>query len=694
MGCSSAAWARISRWLLPAAAVAGIAASAPSAAAGITYEATVLADGPVGYWRFEETTALDPVADSAPAGGAQDGAYGGTAALDPLGRVGQAMRVTPGGGTGGFADVPVPITASFTAEAWVKSATASYNANGWMPNRRSANGFFMHPNENSTAFRGFVVSSSGGSSQVAQVGVENIQLWHHYVVTYDDATKTGRVLIDGIEMGSSTFPGLVRDPSADISVSIGRDTYSPGSADRQGDGWLDEVAVYQSPLAADALERHFLVGISPDWYDAGLRRFAGPGDLDLDGQMVYAVALGDGSAATLGTIRDATFTGEGVAGVSVSADSALGAWGTRPDYGPTAEDDVLATAMHSVRYDSGANATLDRVDVGLSVIPSATYKVQMLFSENDPNVLPGQRLFDVAVEETGLSFDEFDARYAQGPTVGGAPTRGIVVTQEAYASDPQLNLSVLRGSTGTNQDPILGGVTLELLHNPVFHGPEDLDFFGDFVYAIDAGVNSGDTIGRIGDAVFTGEQTPGATVLAERRLATWNPRPEYGDSSEANVLEALMHSIAYDSKTDTTMPGVEVSLQVEPGQKYLLQLLFSENANTTRSFDIEVEGELLIDEYQIKLITQQTGGVPTAGAVFSHAFFAEDDLFTFRLLNGSSLGNGDPILNAFTLQIVPEPSSLVLLGLGALGLAPLRRRGRGRRSPDLRSKTRRLNCVA
>jgi hypothetical protein len=38
------------------------------------------------------------------------------------------------------------------------------------------------------------------------------------------------------------------------------------------------------------------------------------------------------------------------------------------------------------------------------------------------------------------------------------------------------------------------------------------------------------------------------------------------------------------------------------------------------------------------------------------------------------VGDGNPILNGLTLEVVPEPSSLVLFALGLLGLRPRRRK--------------------
>lgn len=223
----------------------------------------------------------------------------------------------------------------------------------------------------------------------------------------------------------------------------------------------------------------------------------------------------------------------------------------------------------------------------------------------------------------------------------------------------------------------------------VFNGPTapSLQFQGHFLYAVDVGNTTSGTIGKIGDAVFTGQNVPGVSLSYQTLLPTWGNKPEYGNTPEANLLETLMHSIVYTPATNQN--GVKVELDVTPGETYYLQLFFSENDPGLfayyggRSFDILVEGQTVFDDFTASAMVGSFTGNPTLGVVFSTLVRPMDNKLTIELLPTSPLfGNHDPILNAFTLQLVPEPSAILLLGLatalvGPAGLWLRRRRGIG-----------------
>lgn len=225
----------------------------------------------------------------------------------------------------------------------------------------------------------------------------------------------------------------------------------------------------------------------------------------------------------------------------------------------------------------------------------------------------------------------------------------------------------------------------------VFDGPTSpaLDFQGHFVYAVDVGNLTSGTIGRIGDAVFTGHAasgTPqnGVTITYTTLLGTWGNKPEYGNTPEANLLETMMHSIVYTPSTNQN--GVKVELDVVPGYTYHLQLIFSENDPALfslyggRSFDILVDGQTLFDDFTASGMVGTFTGSPTLGVVFSTLVRPQSNKLTIQLLPTSPLyNNHDPILNAFTLELVPEPSTLLMLGLAGLLVVPAGLRLRRRR---------------
>lgn len=430
--------------------------------AGPTYDQIVLSDNPTAYWRFEEANTGLPAADSATGDGAQNGAYNGTAALVP-GIVGQGLDVTPTGvgvGGGWVQAGGVNTAEQLTVEVWAKSDTANWNAFGWLASARVNDGFIVHSSPGGRTWQSYVLDSGGGFQQIGGQTPADIQGWHHYVVTYDESANTGVMYFDGVRVVRNGGMNRNRSASSTMTVWLGRDS-TLGGADREGDGKLDEAAVYTSALNGVQVRKHYQAALGQPYFTGA--RFTGPGELDLDGIFPYAIDIGDTSGNTVATIGQATFTGENVAGFSISSDSLLGAWGTKPDYGSTPEDDALENMMHSIRYDSAGNViqTAVQIDMDLPNL-SFPYKLQLIFSENDPFLSsPGLRSFDITVEGVSL-LDEFDTLEIQ-QAWSGTPAAGAVLTYEFWPTDSQLNILITNGSFYANRDTPINALTLEMV---------------------------------------------------------------------------------------------------------------------------------------------------------------------------------------------------------------------------------------
>jgi len=202
---------------------------------------------------------------------------------------------------------------------------------------------------------------------------------------------------------------------------------------------------------------------------------------------------------------------------------------------------------------------------------------------------------------------------------------------------------------------------------------EGLDLAGTFAHAINVGgaeiAVGGLTFTDGSEAGMAGGSSPGATITDANEAPGWNPGDDYGDSAADDALEAVMLDIRWN-----TPPGLDIDLTVDPGQLYKLQLLFSEQC-CDRGWDISVEGELSIDN--LNLPEMQGGiGVPDQGVVFTQIVSSDDDVLSIMMGgNNPEVGDRNPILQGLTLEVVPEPSTWVLLGLGSLAfLAVIRRR--------------------
>ncbi|MCA9216315.1 MAG: hypothetical protein KDB27_24775 [Planctomycetales bacterium] len=181
---------------------------------------------------------------------------------------------------------------------------------------------------------------------------------------------------------------------------------------------------------------------------------------------------------------------------------------------------------------------------------------------------------------------------------------------------------------------------------------EGLDFDGTFVYAVDVGGLGGQIVG---DAEFTdgSEQgmfdgeSEGVFITDANEILDWHPGADYGDSEADDELESVMQSIRWN-----VPPGLEIEADVVEGEQYKLQLLFAENC-CDRGFDISIEGELAVDDFNIQLMQDGIANGSQA-AYFTHTFVAGDNTLNIEL-GGSNAAAPDnnPILNGFTLELSP-----------------------------------------
>ena len=223
----------------------------------LTYAAAVLADNPTGFWQMDEIGG-GTLIDSAPGGGVQNGTYYGnpTFAQPAAHATGTAsVRFDPTDTVNDYATVTnFPITQSFTIEWWAKSAAPTWNESGWFATERAANGFIMHPNEGATTWSAHVLDGSGGYHHIGthDPGAA-ITGWHHYALTYNAATDLGVMHFDGKPVVTNRAYATSRAATATVTVEIGRDD----AADRFGNGWLDDMAIYPAALTTEQISNHF-----------------------------------------------------------------------------------------------------------------------------------------------------------------------------------------------------------------------------------------------------------------------------------------------------------------------------------------------------------------------------------------------------------------------------------------------------
>ncbi|MBV8064680.1 MAG: hypothetical protein JOY73_04075, partial [Actinobacteria bacterium] len=272
--------ARLSRRLSPAVLLVvlvcagGAALPLAHAAGGTPYATVVLADHPVGYWKFNEqsgTTATDS------SGHGINGTYEGSPTLGVPGPIAgdSADTAVQFAGVAGqlvsFGDnFDMPGNQPFTVEVWVEpSSVPTTNfakiASKFDTGPPQSDGYALSLN----ASYGFSLDRwlNGTHTGAASYGHVVPGRWYYVVATYDGSTT--RIYVNG-EQGSA-----VPDPNQIESVA-GPMTMGDASSDTHGtdafSGALAQGAVYTSALSLARIRAHYAAAISASNSDYGLQK--------------------------------------------------------------------------------------------------------------------------------------------------------------------------------------------------------------------------------------------------------------------------------------------------------------------------------------------------------------------------------------------------------------------------------------
>src|SRR5450759_2593374 len=249
--------------------------------------------GPVGWWRFSDSSATAPlfvVTNGGSAGSAANGyvvqTVSDTPTLGQSGLIGNCVRFSNPGNTVGLCDSKIEVpwqsglnqNPPFSVEFWAKPNSLGADSTGFSPledfnpsgnNGGSRRGWLFYLNNAGTwqfrlgAYSGYtkILTASGGTA--------NPGVWQHIAMTWDGTNII--VYANGAVVASSTtvFPANGWVPN---SVSFLRFGGSPltgnnnevnansGSStigNRGYDGWLQHVAVYNQPLTAAQVNAHY-----------------------------------------------------------------------------------------------------------------------------------------------------------------------------------------------------------------------------------------------------------------------------------------------------------------------------------------------------------------------------------------------------------------------------------------------------
>jgi len=209
---------------------------------------------------------------------------------------------------------------------------------------------------------------------------------------------------------------------------------------------------------------------------------------------------------------------------------------------------------------------------------------------------------------------------------------------------------------------------------------EGLNLQGTFLpgFAVYAGPGGETATYTIQNAVFENSLVLGGIDISAPNETAFgagvtDPQGSASDAGLANITNFVRFGGA--SAPEGSI-GVAITAPILFGQMYRLQLLFNEACCNNRGFDVQVEGVLIADEFSPFVTQGDTDGGNQPGALITHVFTAGDTTLNANLLVAAGFVDDNAIIDAVTLEAIPEPTSLALAMLGGAGLLAQRRRRR------------------
>jgi hypothetical protein len=224
-----------------------------------TYEATVLRDGPVAYWRLDETSGTT-AADSV---GSYDGTYMNGVVLGQPGALAGDDEVNLAAGFVQASQTKVEVpwsgalnTPEFTFECWAKlTGGTSYRSPMTSRGDGPQEGYIFYATDaNVWAFWN---GTGTGWAGIAGPGVVNDE-WVYLAGTFDGTTK--RFFVNGQQIASGQ---VLHTPNDADFLRIGAGATEDPTGNYFFEGLVDEAAVYNKALSPAAIMTHYMAARPP-----------------------------------------------------------------------------------------------------------------------------------------------------------------------------------------------------------------------------------------------------------------------------------------------------------------------------------------------------------------------------------------------------------------------------------------------
>lgn len=232
-----------------------VISSATAQAAVIGYQAAVLADNPVAFWRMGESSGT-VMGDTS--GFSRNGTYNANVVLGATGVGSPSDLAASFNGTNASASAPSDSAYDFldyTLEAWVKF-TGPLVPDMRIASRQGGQYWLLHTRETSAGVAQLSsYSSLDGVNGYAAGPNLNDGAFHHVAITRNTTADLISLYVDGLFVGSQvTTSNVAFTDTATVYVgsAFGTGQYFPGI--------IDEVALYGTALSAEQLMAHFEAG--------------------------------------------------------------------------------------------------------------------------------------------------------------------------------------------------------------------------------------------------------------------------------------------------------------------------------------------------------------------------------------------------------------------------------------------------
>jgi len=171
------------------------------------------------------------------------------------GVMGQAADLTGGYFTAPISpDVTLPST--FSIEAWI-NPRALGEWRRFVLNWGAQNSYHFALHNGKVSL--FIREADNTTFEVAAGGTVGLNQWQHIAAVLDSSTQTGKVYLNGLEVGSGAFDGTLFTATTE-GLGIGDSMGAPTSGSYTFNGLVDGLALWNVALTREQIASHYLAG--------------------------------------------------------------------------------------------------------------------------------------------------------------------------------------------------------------------------------------------------------------------------------------------------------------------------------------------------------------------------------------------------------------------------------------------------